>query len=124
MVKTTAGPMRLERVRDASKLGFESKVLGKGVARMHALESLVIGGFLRGCRQAMSRRRSRGGLRGANRVQEHGLQDLRGHPRELPAVVHPAPGGGARHRLPFLDAIYLKLHPETLLRRASRCAGA
>jgi putative transposase len=49
-VRTTSGPVRLERprVRDASKLGFESKVLGKGVARTHALESLVISGFLRG----------------------------------------------------------------------------
>src|SRR5436190_125082 len=36
------------RVRDASKLGFESRVLGKGVARTHALESLVISSFLRG----------------------------------------------------------------------------
>jgi transposase-like protein len=49
-VRTTSGPVRLERprIRDASKLGFESKVLGKGVARTHALESLVISSFLRG----------------------------------------------------------------------------
>jgi transposase-like protein len=49
-VKTTSGAMRLERprVRDAGKLGFESRILGKGVARTHALESLVISGFLRG----------------------------------------------------------------------------
>lgn len=39
-VKTTSGTVALERprVRDARKLGFESKVLGKGVARTHALE--------------------------------------------------------------------------------------
>jgi putative transposase len=49
-VKTTSGPMELERprVRDAGKLGFVSRVLGKGVARTHALESLVISSFLRG----------------------------------------------------------------------------
>lgn len=49
-VKTTSGAVELERprVRDASKLGFESKVLGKGVARTHALESLVICSFMRG----------------------------------------------------------------------------
>ena len=49
-VKTTSGAMRLERprIRDASKLGFQSRVLGKGVARTHALESLVISSFLRG----------------------------------------------------------------------------
>jgi transposase-like protein len=35
-------------VRDASKLGFESRVLGKHVTRTYALESLVIGSFLRG----------------------------------------------------------------------------
>src|SRR5215216_5729330 len=36
-VKTTSGPMELERprVRGAAGLGFESQVLGKGVARTH-----------------------------------------------------------------------------------------
>lgn len=60
-VKTTAGSMRLQRprVRNANSLGFESWVLGKGVARMHALESLVIGSFLRAYRRATSRRHSR-----------------------------------------------------------------
>lgn len=49
-IKTTSGSMDLERprVRNAGKLGFESRVLGKGVARTHALESLVISSFLRG----------------------------------------------------------------------------
>jgi len=49
-VKTTSGVMELERprVRDAAELGFESHVLGKGVARTHALEALIILGFLRG----------------------------------------------------------------------------
>jgi putative transposase len=49
-VKTTSGSMALERprVRNAGKLGFESRILGKGVARTHALESLVISSFLRG----------------------------------------------------------------------------
>src|SRR5829696_2235960 len=49
-VRTTSGPVELERprVRDASKLGFESRILGKGVTRTYALESLVIGSFLRG----------------------------------------------------------------------------
>jgi putative transposase len=49
-VKTTSGPMELERprIRDAAELGFESQVLGRGVARTHALEALIIVGFLRG----------------------------------------------------------------------------
>jgi putative transposase len=49
-IKTTSGPVRLERprVRSASALGFVSRVVGKGVARTHALESLVISSFLRG----------------------------------------------------------------------------
>jgi putative transposase len=49
-VKTTSGAMELERprVRGAAALGFESQVLGKGVARTHALEALIIVGFLRG----------------------------------------------------------------------------
>lgn len=42
--------MELERprIRNAAELGFESQVLGKGVARTHALEALIILGFLRG----------------------------------------------------------------------------
>jgi putative transposase len=49
-VKTTSGAMKLERprIRGAAELGFESRVLGKGVARIHALEVLIIVGFLRG----------------------------------------------------------------------------
>jgi putative transposase len=50
VVRTTSGPMELERprIRSAGELGFESQVLGKGVARTHALEALIIVGFLRG----------------------------------------------------------------------------
>src|SRR4051812_32072484 len=50
VVKTTSGLMELERprIRNAAALGFESQVLGKGVARTHALEALIILGFLRG----------------------------------------------------------------------------
>src|SRR5205823_11344399 len=46
----TAGPLDLKRprVRDASKLGFESRILGRHVTRTWALESLVISSFLRG----------------------------------------------------------------------------
>jgi putative transposase len=49
-VKTTSGPVRLERprVRNAQALGFESRIVGGGVARTHTLESLVICSFLRG----------------------------------------------------------------------------
>src|SRR6266581_8147501 len=49
-VKTTAGPLELERprVRNASELGFASEIVGKGVARTHALEALVVCSFLRG----------------------------------------------------------------------------
>jgi putative transposase len=49
-VATTSGPTVIERprVRNASEVGFASQVLGKGVARTHALEALVICSFLRG----------------------------------------------------------------------------
>src|SRR3954447_20158738 len=49
-VATTSGPLEVERprVRDAGAVGFESRVLGKGVTRTHALEALIIVGFLRG----------------------------------------------------------------------------
>src|SRR5438034_9920093 len=43
-VKTTAGSLELERprVRNASELGFASEVVGRGVARTHALEAVVV----------------------------------------------------------------------------------
>jgi transposase-like protein len=49
-VKTTAGPLELERprVRNASELGFASAIVGKGIARTHALEALIVCSFLRG----------------------------------------------------------------------------
>jgi transposase-like protein len=49
-VKTTAGPLELERprLRNASALGFCSEIVGKGVCRTHALEALVVCSFLRG----------------------------------------------------------------------------
>jgi putative transposase len=49
-VKTTAGPLELERprVRNASALEFASEIVGRGVTRTHALEALVIVSFLRG----------------------------------------------------------------------------
>ena len=36
------------RVRDASKLGFESRIVGKGMARTYPQETLVTCSFLRG----------------------------------------------------------------------------
>ncbi len=49
-IATTSGAMEIERppVREASKLGFESRIVGEGVARTCALESPVICSFLRG----------------------------------------------------------------------------
>lgn len=49
-VKTTAGYMELERprLRNQGALAFASQLVGKGVARTHALEALVIASFLRG----------------------------------------------------------------------------
>ena len=48
-VKTTAGPVVLERpkVRGTTE-PFTSRLLGKGVSRTNALEALVISGFVRG----------------------------------------------------------------------------
>jgi putative transposase len=48
-VKTTSGPITLERpkLRDTDE-GFASRLLGTGVCRTNALESLVIASFVRG----------------------------------------------------------------------------
>ena len=48
-VKTTAGPVTLDRPKlRGTDQPFVSRLLGKGVARSHALEALVIAGFVRG----------------------------------------------------------------------------
>src|SRR5438876_2560923 len=112
-VKTTAGPLTLERprLRNASQLEFASAIVGKGVARTHALEAVVLCSFLRGlsvrdveaaleetfeqpmvskstvsriCEQARERYRAWCG----RRLDEHDLVYL------------------------FLDAVYLKLRPD------------
>jgi putative transposase len=48
-VKTTAGPITLERpkVRGTTER-FASQLFGKGVTKTNALEALVIAGFVRG----------------------------------------------------------------------------
>jgi putative transposase len=48
-VKTTAGPVVLERPKlRGTPEPFASRLLGKGVSRTNALEALVISGFVRG----------------------------------------------------------------------------
>jgi transposase-like protein len=48
-VKTTAGPMTLARPKlRGTDAAFSSRLLGRGVTRTHALESLVIAGYVRG----------------------------------------------------------------------------
>ena len=105
--------MRLERprIRNASKLGFESRILGKGVARTHALESLVISGFLRGL---------------STRDVEAALEEVFEEPIASKSTVsricedtRERYRQWCRRRLEqhdivycFLDAIYLKLRPD------------
>src|SRR5271155_1391520 len=112
-VKTTSGSMNLERprVRNASKLGFVSRVLSKGVTRTHALESLVISGFLRGL---------------STRDVEAALEEVFEEPIASKSTVsricedtREQYQQWCRRRLEqhdivylFLDAIYLKLRPD------------
>ena len=112
-IKTTSGSMDLERprVRDAKKLGFQSRILGKGVARTHALESLVISSFLRG----LSTRDVEAALKetfeepiASKSTVSRICEDTRERYRQW-----------CRRRLDehdivycFLDAVYLKLRPD------------
>ena len=112
-VKTTSGPVRLERprVRDASKLGFESRIVGRKVARTYALESLVISSFLRGL---------------STRDVEAALEEVFDEPIASKSTVsrvcedtRERYRAWCRRRLDehdivycFLDAIYLKLRPD------------
>ena len=48
-IKTTAGPITLERPKlRGTDMAFASRLLGAGVTKTNALESLVIAGFVRG----------------------------------------------------------------------------
>lgn len=112
-VRTTAGKVELERprVRDASKLGFESKLLGRGVTRTYALESLVIGSFLRGL-----------STRDVEAVLEETFDAPMGSRSTVSRVLEDTKERYRRwcerrldqHDLVylFLDALYLKLHPD------------
>src|SRR5947209_4984807 len=112
-VRTTNGRVELRRprVRDASRLGFESRVLGKHVTRTWALESLVISSFLRG----LSTRDVEAALEEtfAERLASRStvspvLEDTRERYRRWCARrLH-------EHDVVYLfcDAIYLKLHPD------------
>lgn len=112
-VATTSGTVELERprVRDASKLGFESKVLGKGVTRTYALESLVIGSFLRGL-----------STRDVEAVLEEAFDEPIASRSTVSRICEDTRERYRRwcqRRLEehdvvylFLDAIYLKLHPD------------
>src|SRR5215207_2418170 len=112
-VRTTSGSVELERprVRDASKLGFESRLLGRHVTRTYALESLVISSFLRG----LSTRDVEAALEetfdeplASRSTVSRILEDTReryrrwcGRRLDEHDVVYL-----------FLDAVYLKLHPD------------
>src|SRR4051794_39373511 len=92
-VVTTAGPVELERprVRNAREFGFESRILGRHVARTYALESLIICSFLRGLSVRRRRGSAGGDLRGARDRQVDRRQGLPGHARALPALVRTPP---------------------------------
>jgi putative transposase len=112
-VRTTSGSVELERprVRDASKLGFQSRVLGKHVTRTYALESLVIGSFLRGL-----------STRDVEAVLEETFEEPIGSRSTVSRILEDTRERYRRwcgRRLDehdvvylFLDALYLKLHPD------------
>jgi putative transposase len=111
--RTTSGTVELERprVRDASKLGFESRVLGKHVTRTYALESLVIGSFLRGL-----------STRDVEAVLEDTFEQPLSSGSTVARILEDTRERYRRwckrrldeHELVYLfcDALYLKLHPD------------
>ncbi len=112
-MRTTSGTVELERprVRDASKLGFESQVLGKHVTRTYALESLVISSFLRGL-----------STRDVEAVLEETFAEPLGSRSTVSRILEDTRERYRRwcgrrleeHDLVylFLDGFYLKLHPD------------
>ena len=116
-VRTTSGTVALERprVRDASRLGFESRVLSRHVTRTYALESLVIGSFLRGL-----------STRDVEAVLEETFEEPISSRSTVSRILEDTRQRYRRwceRRLEehdgvycFLDAIYLRLHPTRPLR--------
>jgi len=112
-VKTTSGAVELERprIRGAAELGFESQVLGKGVARTHALEALIILGFLRGL-----------SVRDVEDLLEEALGEQIVGKSTVARICHDTRDryrAWCERRLDahdlvylYLDAIYLKLRPD------------
>jgi putative transposase len=112
-VRTTSGTVELERprVRNASRLGFESRVLGKHVTRTYALESLVISSFLRGL-----------STRDVEAVLEDTFEEPISSRSTVSRILEDTRERYRRwceRRLDehdvvylFCDAIYLKLHPD------------
>jgi putative transposase len=112
-VKTTAGPLELERprVRNASALGFCSEIVGKGVTRTHALEALVIVSFLRG----LSVRDVEGALEEAFDgpvVSKSTVSRICADTRERYRAWCDRRLGAHDLVYVFLDAVYLKLRPD------------
>jgi transposase-like protein len=112
-VRTTSGAVELERprVRDASRLGFESRLLGKGVTPTCALEALVIGSFLRGLStrevEAVLEETFEEPISSRSTVSRI-LEDTRERYRRW--CARRLDGHDLVYL--FLDAIYLKLHPD------------
>ncbi|MGH3992044.1 MAG: transposase, partial [Pseudonocardiaceae bacterium] len=112
-VKASSGAIELQRprLRGAEGRSFESRIVGKGVARSHALETLVICSFLRGLSvrdvEAALEETFDGQLVSESTVSRI-CEDTRERYRRW-----------CRRRLDghdlvylFCDAIYLKLHPD------------
>jgi len=112
-VKTTEGPLALERprLRNASRLGFVSEIVGKGVARTQALEALVLCSFLRGL-----------SVRDVEAALEETFEQLNVSKSTVSRICME---GRERYRVwcerrldehdlvyLFLDAVYLKLRPD------------
>jgi putative transposase len=122
-VKTTTGPLALERprLRNASALEFASEIVGKGVTRTHALEALVICSFLRGL---------------SVRDIEAALEETFEAPVVSKSTVSRICKRSREHYLAwcgrrldehdlvylFLDAVYLKLRPDDAPAEGVLCA--
>jgi len=112
-VKTTSGPIALERprLRGVSELGFGSAVLGRTVTRTHALETLVMLSFLRG----LSVRDVEALLEetfGEGSVSKSTVSRICEQTRERYRAWCERELGGHDVVYCFLDALYLKLRPE------------
>ncbi len=110
-VKTTAGPVTLSRPKlRGTTQAFASRLLGQGVTRTNAIESLVIAGYVGGCPPVTSRRRWKRRSARGRPCPSRPSRICEAIKNEFEAFRHRDLSGIELEYL-YVDGSHLKMHP-------------